>query len=204
MGNSRQILAAALAGGLLGAAGIYLFIGNGAEPDPAGVPLAEDAPAIARGSTSDIDAPSPAGMPRPPAVAQPPTAAMPPNPIEMQAAGLRDAQEASARLEARWAADREDPVTATRIEQRILAAADSEALLEVRSQPLRYEASCRSDLCRLEADFGPGVDANEWPTRMLLVMGNTFESASTVILPSAKGGYQAVVYAFKPGRTPGD
>ena len=203
MGQVRSIVASAIAGSLAGLVAVagWLYLSPGA--DSAGETAAKDQDVVADASTRDAAQPPPfrqstMKLPPQPAGFEPFTT----DPREEAANALATAKRTESELSSKWNADTEDPIKGTETEQRLFAAAESEAVLQSRYQPERLTMGCRSSMCRVDTTFAPGADGAEWATRMLLAAGGTFGASSIVTLPSAGGGYRVVIYAFRPGMGP--
>ncbi len=117
---------------------------------------------------------------------------------------IEQARQSTAKFEALWNADLPAPAS-VQTEQTILAAMSSDVVAESRFQPATFDANCRASMCRIQTRFAAGTDGGEWATRLLLELGssNTFGASSIVTQPAGKGASRVVVYAFRPGHTPG-
>lgn len=136
-----------------------------------------------------------------PPVARPATAR-----YEDVAAGSHDHQQFDARLkaknEARWNSDGAAPVEAARMEQTLLAAMTTDGVVTAQFQPESFDVQCKSSMCRIESNFAPGADGNEWATRMLLAMGGEIASGDSVVERLPEGRQRLVLYGYRAGRVP--
>ncbi|HXI15342.1 MAG TPA: hypothetical protein VNM48_03150 [Chloroflexota bacterium] len=114
----------------------------------------------------------------------------------------KEAEVATRKFEAIFAADRPEPVEDSKTEQALTRALESRLVQEARSQPLNAQVACRSSMCRIESNFRPGEEASEWSTRLLLEMGRTFGAVTTVFPPGGANQKKVVMYAFRPGHEP--
>ncbi len=143
-------------------------------------------------------------------VARPATAPMqsayvapvPIDPVAFREQSNRDRDAAARKLEAAWNVDAAAPQLATQTEQKLLEAMDTGLASQARFQPISSLPSCRASLCRIEGEFAPGQDGNNWATRLLLDMGGTFGNTTTVQYRQPDGRSQIVLYAFRLGKTP--
>jgi hypothetical protein len=116
----------------------------------------------------------------------------------------RKSQQVSTRLEAIWSAEKTNPTQTQQAEQALLAAMNSEGVLEIPEQPDRVvEIGCRASMCRIESEFPPGNSGSEWATRVLLVAAAEFGSSTFVSSSTETGESRLVVYAFRLGNDPG-
>lgn len=120
----------------------------------------------------------------------------------IQSDGIRQAEQATLKLEKLWRNDALDPAHAAKTEQAIRQAMGSGFVKQARYQPQQATADCRSSMCRIESSFAAGSSDGEWVSRTLLQMGGQFGASSTVVSPGENGTRRVVIYAFRPGRGP--
>lgn len=120
-------------------------------------------------------------------------------PRPIQEMELRAAREASVRLESRWASDMPAAHAPAGLLRQVEVAVASAEVARARSQPRAAAADCRASMCRIAASFPKGSDVSDWATRLALQVGSALPNAATVVLPGRDGGYEVVVYAFRPG-----
>lgn len=116
---------------------------------------------------------------------------------------LRNAEQVASKHERQWEFDPATTVDSAEMQRQLESVATSPRLLsEVRNQPIRLEAACRSTMCRIESRFGRGADADGWVSRVLVDMGPAFGSSTTVALPQENGELKVVTYAYRSGHAP--
>jgi hypothetical protein len=202
MDSVRTILLGAISGAVAAAVGVGIWIyvgensvGTGQRSEPA-VSVAPAA-VIAVGENSGFRSP----------VVSPASKRLQIDPLATSESFLAEAErkshEASTRLEAVWSADKANPMQTRRTEQALLAAMNSEGVLELPEQPSRVVAiGCRATMCRIESEFQTVNSGTEWATRVLMGAMGEFGTSTFVPLPSEAGGTRLVIYAFKPGKDP--
>lgn len=117
---------------------------------------------------------------------------------------LREAELQASKHERQWQFDAvTDVEQSLQVEEQFNLVATSPRLLaEVRSQPVRFDAKCRSTMCRIESGFAKDADPDGWVSRVLVDMGSTFGATTSIALPQANGEISVVTYAYRTGRAP--
>jgi hypothetical protein len=194
MTNFRPIVLGASVGLSIVLVG-WWAMGAGKDPGVEASPTSES-------PRSPVVAPAPAATAavRPAAMPDAYPAPPPLDPAAFQAQSIRDRDAAARKLEAAWSADAAAPQVATQTEQKLLEAMETGLASQARFQPTTSVPSCRASLCRIEAEFAPGEDGNNWATRLLLDMGGTFGNTTTLQYQQPEGRSQLVVYAFRLGK----
>jgi hypothetical protein len=126
----------------------------------------------------------------------------PVDPVAFQAQNIRDRDAAARRLDAVWNADAPAPQLAMQTERKLLESMETGLASQARFQPIASVPRCRANMCRIEGEFAPGEDGNNWATRLLLDMAGTFGNTTTVQYPQPDGRSQLVLYAFRSGKAP--
>jgi hypothetical protein len=99
-----------------------------------------------------------------------------------------------AQMESQHLAERVDAAWSAQSEERIVAATSTDVMSRAGFAPKNLATDCRSQTCRISAQFSSAIDAKSWAERLLTQMGNTIGQARVAILPQGDGNYEVRVY----------
>ena len=101
--------------------------------------------------------------------------------------------ELDAQFAAQPAAVRTDAAT-----QVVVAAFNSDNVLDALDAPRSRNVTCRAKGCLIQATFAAGADVGDWMTRVMLEVGTALPEYRTVNVPQPDGGYEIRIYATRP------
>ena len=106
-------------------------------------------------------------------------------------------QQTRVRLDEQFAAQLPAPRTDA-APQLVVAAFNSDSVLEALDAPRSRNVTCRANGCLIQATFAAGDDVGDWMTRVMLEVGTALPDYRTVNVPQPDGGYEIRIYATRP------
>lgn len=70
---------------------------------------------------------------------------------------------------------------------------------KAREQPSMREVQCHQHVCAVRAVFAPGMDGEEWSTRMSMALVGGFTNSRVVVRQLPSGESEMTIYAFRQG-----
>ena len=114
----------------------------------------------------------------------------------MQAEQERKAKDSHEALAARYAAEPVAAAWAAGKEAVLLAASDSPEIRRVGATPGNYRASCRSSMCRIDADFPDKGAMEDWLTLFSTGNGGELPFQAYVVSRNPDGSFHLDVMAL--------
>jgi hypothetical protein len=133
-----------------------------------------------------------------------PARAVPPTDSRSLFAPERDPEELRAErdqivrdLEAAHRNQRVDPAWAPRAERQLSEILDDSGIKASTLAPVSFRNECRSNSCRISAEFTSAADAEDWSMMFITSSGGTFQQTRSMLLPLPDGRTEARIYGTR-------